>query len=122
MDRKTCRMLVILTYFIPLVSDIFKKYRKRPETFKNEWVTKTVPVFKISKYFKCRQSISPLHPPFCWGDNFQSQILKMERGGSEKNECLEFLKGLKEFLPWIFAWGGLNMFLVKKRLENKICL
>ena len=39
--------------------------------------------------------------PFCWGDNFQSQILK--RGGLAKNECLG---GLKEFLAWIFAWGA----------------
>ena len=43
------------------------------------------------------------------GGNFQSQILK--RGASEKNECLG---GLKEFLPWIFAWRGLLCFLSKK--------
>ena len=86
---------------------------------------------KLSQYLKSLNTsnvgrVSALSTPPT-PDNFQSQILKMERGGSEKNECLEFLKGLKEFLPWIFAWGqggggGLNMFLVKKRLENKICL
>ena len=33
------------------------------------------------------------------------------------NECLG---GLKEFLPWLFAWRGLTMFLVKKRLSQHI--
>ena len=55
------------------------------------------------------------------GDNFQFQILKRGggRGGREKSE---YLRGLKEFLPWIFALGGLIMFLVRKRLKNKIWL
>ena len=60
-------------------------------------------------------------PPFCWGDelantvdNFQSQILK--RGESEKNKCLS---GLKEFLPWIFAWGAYNVSCQKKDFQNK---
>ena len=39
-------------------------------------------------------------PSFCWGDNFQSQILK--KGRSEKNECLG---GLNDFLPLILASG-----------------
>ena len=43
------------------------------------------------------------------GDNFQSQIL--QRRGSGKNECL---RGLKEFLPWIFVWGAYYCFLSKK--------
>ena len=54
-------------------------------------------------------SISP--PPFCWGDNFQSQILK--RGGLAKNECLG---GLKEFLAWIFAWRAYILFFSPKKL------
>ena len=41
-------------------------------------------------------------------DSFQSQIFKT--GDQEKNECLEWLK---EFLPWIFAWGGVLCFLSK---------
>ena len=32
--------------------------------------------------------------------------------GKLKKECLG---GRKEFLPWIFSWGELTMFLVKKK-------
>ena len=49
--------------------------------------------------------------PFCWGHNFQSQILK--RGGLAKNECLG---GLKEFLAWIFAWRAYILFFSPKKL------
>ena len=52
------------------------------------------------------------------GGGLSVQILK--RGNQKKNESLG---GLKEFLPWTFAWGGLTMFLVKKQtFKNKICL
>ena len=57
-------------------------------------------------------------PPFsAGGDNLQSQIL--QRGGSEKNECLG---GLKEFLPWIICWGAYNASCQKKTFKNKIWL
>ena len=40
-------------------------------------------------------------------------------GKSEKNVCMGGGGGLKEFLPWISAWGRgrLTLFLVKKRLK-----
>ena len=75
-------------------------------------------LYRPSGHFVSHHSISS--PPFCWGDNFQSQILKRGRG-SEKNECLA---GLKEFLPWMFARerGCLPCFLSKKAFKNKIWL
>ena len=38
-------------------------------------------------------------------------VPNFEKGGSEKNEGLG---GLKDSLPWIFAWGCLLCFLSKK--------
>ena len=52
-------------------------------------------------------------PLFCWGGNFQSQILKR---GDEKKMSAE---GDLEFLPWIFAWGAYYVFLSKKDLQIK---
>ena len=52
-------------------------------------------------------------PLFLVGDNFQSQILKW--GDQKKNEFLGG-GGLKAFLPWIFALGGLLCLLSKKKL------
>ena len=43
----------------------------------------------------------------------QVLVPHFEKGVSIKNECLgEFLK---EFLPCLFAWGELTMFLVKNK-------
>ena len=68
---------------------------------------------KHQALMKLQHSISLLS--FCCEDNIQSfspKFLKKEGVGSEKNEC----RGrLKEFLPQIFAWGGLTRLLVKKR-------
>ena len=39
--------------------------------------------------------------PFLLGG--QLSLPNFEKGEQKKSECLG---GLKEFLPWIFAWGG----------------
>ena len=43
----------------------------------------------------------------------QQLVINFEKGRSEKNECL---RGLKVFLPQIFALGRLTVFLSKKTL------
>ena len=45
------------------------------------------------------------------GNNFHPQILKRWGGVRKKKDCLG---GLKEFLPWIFAWGAYYVSCQKK--------
>ena len=58
------------------------------------------------RFRKGKHSISPSPP--------QYQSL----GGDQKK--MSPWGGLKEFLPWIFAWGRDLLCFVKKRLKNKI--
>ena len=54
-------------------------------------------------------------PPFCRGDNFQSQILNC--GKSEKNGCLGGIPAMLNI-----CLGGLLCFLLKKDLKKNMAL
>ena len=60
-------------------------------------------------------SISP--PPFSWGG--QHSVPNFGKVESEKNGCLV---GLKEFLPWIIAWGAYYDSCQKKTFKNTLWL
>ena len=80
-------------------------------------IKKLTQIFLFSYSVDGCQSIKPPPPG-------QLSVLNFEKWGkSEKNVCMGGGvgggRGLKEFLPWISAWGRgrLTLFLVKKRLK-----
>ena len=71
---------------------------------------------EAKKYMNIITKYQP--PSFCQGE--QLSVQNFEKGKIRKNECVG---ELKEFLPWIFAWRELTMFLVKQKtfFLKKVC-